>query len=401
MVKSFKILFVCPRIPHPPIKGDSLRAFYQIRELSKYHKLTLLTFSEDPVEEESFEVLKQMCEKVIIIKHRKIEAIKNIIKSIFSCLPLQCAYYQSEDMRTKIADVLSTNHFDIIHIQLIRMAPYVFSFKSQLGIPVILDFVDALSLNMYKRLLREDYWLKIFFFYEWYKTKKYENRLKYCFAKAIITSPFDSKILSLNDDWLEVIPNGVDLDRFPYYPRKFHEPHTIIFSGNMNYFPNVDAVLFFYYNIYPKIKKLIPEVRFKIVGVNPAPAILRLTTHDKDVLITGYVKNIAEHIGSAAVAVAPMLSGSGIQNKILEAMAVGTPVVATKLATNAIKVTPNKDILLANTPEDFADCVVKLLRDESFWQKLSLNARNLVESEYTWQKVTSKLEAVYAKAVKL
>ncbi|MCX7995458.1 MAG: glycosyltransferase [candidate division WOR-3 bacterium] len=398
MAHSLKILFLCPRLPYPPIKGDCLRAFYQIRELVKYHKLTLLTFSEVDEIGEDAKVLEKMCEKVIIIKHKRREAVKSMIYHLFTSLPMQCAYYQSKEMQKQLREIIANKKFDVIHIQLIRMMPYIISYRSQFNTPVVLDFVDALSLNMYKRLLREELHLKMFFFYEWYKTKKYEYRLRHSFQKAIVTSPFDSKILSY-DGRLEIIPNGVDLNYFTYYPDEFHIPNTIIFSGNMSYFPNIDAVLFFYHNIFPKIKKAIPEIKFKIVGTNPAPSILKLNSFDRDIIITGYVDNIAEHLGKSAIAIAPMLSGSGIQNKILEAMAVGTPVVATKLATNAIRVTPEENILLADTPDDFADCVIKLLKDGNLWRKISLNARKLVEREYTWEKIVKKLETVYKNAI--
>ncbi len=156
---------------------------------------------------------------------------------------------------------------------------------------------------------------------------------------------------------------------------------------------------FFYHSVYAKVKKSIPQVQFKIVGANPSPTILKLGSHDTSVSITGYVENLAEHLSAATVAIAPMLSGSGIQNKILEAMAAGTPVVATKMAINAIEVTPNRDILLGNTATEFANCVINLLKNESLRKKISLNARKLVENDYSWKAIVRKLESIYENAI--
>jgi glycosyltransferase involved in cell wall biosynthesis len=337
-----------------------------MKELSRKHKITLLAFSDDSELDETQSVLKKFCERILIIRHERLIANRNLASHIFTSLPFQCAYYLSRKMRDHLIRECSKGKYDILHVQLSRMMPYV----TQRGnIPIFVDFVDALSLNMRKRLDRERLFLKPLFFCEWYKMKRYEVNLEPFFDGAIISSPFDRKILPYAHK-IKVLPNGVDLDFFQLSPTAQREPDTIIFTGNMNYFPNIDAVIFFSRYIYPTIKKIIPQVKFKIVGANPAPVVSKLSTPDRSIEVIGSVESIVNHIAKAAIAVAPMLSGSGIQNKVLEAMAVGIPVVATDMAIRAIDAKPGRDLLVANDPSKFAEAVTKLLTDSTFRHNL-------------------------------
>jgi len=394
-----RILFICSRSPYPPIKGDRLRAYYQIRELSKIHRLTLISFSEDTEYIENQKILKEFCEKVIIVPHNKLTAEKNIMDNIATFLPAQCAYYQSRRMAEAITKELSNNTYNIVHIQLARMMPYAVLIRHlPADIPIFVDFIDSLSLNIYNRLVRENIFLKPLFFYEWYKITKYEMGLEPYFDEAIITSPVDRDILPYKEK-VKVLPNGVDLERFPYSSTKQRNPFTIIFSGNMGYFPNVDAVLFFSNYIYSKIKMCIPEVKFQIVGTHPSSKIRKIESLARGIEVVGFTKNVAEYLVKATIAVAPMLSGSGIQNKVLEALATGTPVVATSIAAKALETKPDRDIIIANEPEQFAKTVINLLKNPGLRQYLSINGRKLVEEKYSWSLICHRLEDIYRETI--
>jgi glycosyltransferase involved in cell wall biosynthesis len=281
--------------------------------------------------------------------------------------------------------------YDIVHLQLARMMPYAAEWKH---VPLVVDFVDTLSLNMRRRLDREKLILKPLLFYEWFKMKHYEASLDSHFDGAIISSPVDQHALPYCDS-VEVVPNGVDIDYFRYFSTSQREPGTIIFTGNMGYFPNVDAVTYFCRQIFPQIKRNLPTVKFRIVGYSPKSVVSRLSAFNKSIEVTGFVDNIANELGKASVAVAPMQSGSGVQNKILEAMATGTPVVATRLATRAIGSVPGRDILIADRPDEFAAAVERLLRDRSLCHSLGLHGRKLVEQKYSWASVVKELEDFY------
>ncbi len=395
-----KILYICPRMPSLPIRagrsqGYRGRAFYQIRELSKNHKITLISFSEDNESAADQRVLKKMCDRLIIIPHNTSTAIRNVVHHLSTSMPLQCAFYQSRRMKEAIVKELSENSYDIIHIQLARMMPYGGVLKSvKSDKPILFDFIDALSLNMKKRLERDRVFFKPFFFYEWYKMKKYENRLKFSFDTAVITSSFDRKCLPYYK-WIKVLPNGVDLDYFHFCDPSQRDRFTIIFTGTMSYFPNIDAVVYFTRYVYPLIRKAVPQVKFKIVGGNPTPIVRKLCSHEKNIEVAGYVEDIVAELGKATVAIAPMLSGSGIQNKILEAMATGTPIVATNLATQAIELKSNRDIIISNDPDGFASAVIKILANRSIRHKLGQNARKVVEKKYSWKIIGKRLESIY------
>jgi glycosyltransferase involved in cell wall biosynthesis len=395
-----KILFICPRLPYPPIKGDIHRTYYQIKELSKKHQITLITYATPDTEPGAYEKLREFCDELIVIKRAQCSIIKNLLHGFFSAMPMQCAYYQSRKMKESIMKTIIPGKYDIIHVQLTRMAPFITQARMRsIKAPVILEFIDTLSMNMEKRLQREMFLLKPFIFYEWSKIKKYEHKLADVFDRGIITSPIDRALLPYPDK-VDVLPSGVDLDLFHFSPIARREPMTIIATGNLNYFPNVDAILFFIKKIYPMIKKALPQVELRIVGHSPGAVIKNLGSSEKNIKIIGPVDNMSENLGKAALAVCPMLSGSGIKIKVLESLATGTPTVAMSLAAQAIDVTPGKDIILADEPNGFARVVIDLLQNQKLRESLGLNGRKLIENKYSWPVIVEKLENIYEEAIK-
>ncbi len=393
------ILYICPRLPYPPIKGDIHRTYYQIKELSKRHQITLITYGEVSTDEVVPEKLRSFCEDLAIIKRPKSSIFKNLFSSIFTSLPMQCAYYQSGQIKNAIKSFLTSKKFDIIHVQLTRMAPYIRQAGIRaVGVPVVLDFIDTLSMNMEKRLHRELFLLKPFIFYEWGKIKKYENSLTDVFDRGIITSPVDRDLLPYPEK-VDVLPSGVDLEKFRFSPITKREPMTIISTGNLNYFPNIDAILFFTKKIYPAIKRSLPQIKLKIVGYSPPSIIKQLGSQSGRIEVLGSVDNMSDHLGRATVAVCPMLSGSGIKIKVLEALATGTPTVAMGLSTQAIEVTPDRDIVIRDGPDDFARAVVDLIHNPAQRESLGINGRELIEKKYSWPMIVQKLETIYQQTI--
>jgi len=212
----------------------------------------------------------------------------------------------------------------------------------------------------------------------------------------IVRSPVDREAIGPYEN-LHVIPNGVDIERFPIV-EDGREPYTIVFTGNMGYFPNKDAVFYFREEILPMIIQQVPDLRLLIVGTNPPQEIVRLR-EDPGIVVTGFVDSVADYLRKASVAVCPMRCGSGMKNTVLEAMACGTPVVATSLALEGIQVTPGEHVLVGDTPEAFADHVIALLRDAERSAALARKARGLVEQRYSWRSSVSQLESVYEEAL--
>jgi glycosyltransferase involved in cell wall biosynthesis len=196
---------------------------------------------------------------------------------------------------------------------------------------------------------------------------------------------------------LGVVPNGVDLATLPFQ-RDRRDPATIVLTGNMGYFSNVNAACWFAERVHPLVRRSVPEARFLVIGARPAARVRRLARADSSVGVLGFVEDLRSHLCSATVAVAPMQAGAGQQFKVLEAMASGTPVVATPVAAEALEAGGDDGLLVAGTAEAFAQAVVSLVRDPGRAARLAAQARRFVESHYTWERSTGHLEELHEAA---
>jgi len=392
-----RILYLTSRLPYPLYKGDKLRAYHQIKYLSRRHSVTLCSFIESEKELSYIGELKKYCDHIETILLKPHFSYLNAFFYAFSWIPLQVAYYYSRKMKKRIDELLRREPFDIIHTQLVRMAPYIKDYEKT---PRVLDMVDTLSLNMKRRLEREKLHMKPLLRLEYRKLQKYEADICKVFDKVIVCSESGKQFLSYDGN-VTVCPNGVDTDFFHFTDSAKGSSSDLCFLGNMGYFPNVDAVSFFVKKIFPLVKKEISNVRFYIVGINPPGCIRNLARKYQDIMVTGFVEDVRPYLKRAAVAVYPIRSGSGIQNKVLEAMASGTPVVATQYALEGIKVNPEEHAIMADKPEEFASRVVGLMSDAGLRRRLATNARRLVEDVYDWEVYGRELETIYASAIAL
>jgi len=375
-------------LPFPLLKGDKLRPFYFIKHLClRGHKISLLSFIEEEKERTYKETLLEYCEDVEMVLLPKWRSYLNMLSGIFSNTPFQICYYFSIEMREKILHMTRNGKYDVVHFVLSRMIPYAGLAN---GIPRVIDHIDALSLNMERRFDRERGIRRLLFFREWKSIRKYEDDCSGLFNYSIVTSEGDRQYLC--NKRTEVIPNGIDLEQFS--PQKKEKDIDLIFTGNMGYFPNEDAVMYFSEKIFPLILRHRPSIQFFIVGVNPTKRIKKLSD-GRNIFVTGHVDKIQDYLHRARIAVCPMKSGSGIQNKILEAMACGVPVIATSFAAGGIAVEHGKDIILSEEPGEFAEDVLRLLEDRELRESIAANARQLVEQNHSWEGSVSKLEKVY------
>ena len=392
-----RILYLTSRLPYPLYKGDKLRAYHQIKYLSRRHSVTLCSLIDSKEELSYINELEKYCECIETILLKPYFSYLSVFSYVFSRIPLQVGYYYSRKMKKKIDELLTSERFDIIHTQLVRMTPYI---KDHRKTPKVLDMVDTLSLNMKRRLEKEKLLMKPLLHLEYTRLQKYEADTCRAFDKVIECSECDKQFLSYNGN-VSVCPNGVDTDFFYFTESTKGSSSALCFLGNMGYFPNIDAVLFFVKNILPLVKKKISNVKFYIVGINPPGCIRNLARKDKDIMVTGFVEDVRSYLKKAAVAVYPIRSGSGIQNKVLEAMASGTAVVATRYALEGIQVNPEEHAIMADKPGEFASRVVQLLSDAGLRRRLAINARRLVEDVYDWDAYGRELETIYASAIGL
>ena len=388
-----RILFIASRFPYPPIQGDRVRGYHTLRLLSQEHSITLVTSASGAVDSQAQQEATRLCERWVPVRIPQWQAVTNLFRFPFSALPIQTLYFCPPAMQKQVQCLLQETTFDLIHVQLARMAPVA----NGLGnVPRVLDFIDAVSLNMHRRAIQERGPMKWLSHLEAQRMARYERDLICSFDQQVVCSPLDSKAIGAYES-LHCVPNGVNIEDFPYNEDK-RENSVIVFTGRMGYFPNADAAVYFATQVFPLILQQEPGARFLIVGADPPRRVRRLARLP-GVEVTGYVHRIQGYLVRASVAVAPMQAGSGIQNKVLEAMASGTPVVATPNALGGIEAQEGEHVLMAGDAEGLAEQVVRLLKDPALRLRLAHNARRLMEDKYTWERSVAMLEEVYRLAI--
>ena len=389
--RSLRILFVTSRFPHPPLKGDQHRAWHQIRTLGERHRVTLCYLARGAAADHDF--LAGSCARIVAVPFGRAAMALGLLRGLFAPLPFQASLYQTSAMRAALR-ALAAEPFDLVHVQLARMAPYL-----EEGVcprPWVVDLVDALSLGMERRGSEEWGPLRLVARLEARRLRRYERQLGATADRTVVVSRRDREAIG-DVPGLCIVPNAVDLAAFPFQARE-REAATVVFSGNMGYFPNVNAAVWFAREVLPRVRRHRPEARLLIVGTRPARAVRGLAK-DPAVTVTGRVDDVAPYLRRATVAVAPMRSGSGQQFKILEAMASGAPVVATAAEAAQVGAEHDRELLVADDPSAFAAAVLDLVEDPARALGLAHRARRLVEEHFTWRHSVDALEAVYHEAL--
>lgn len=397
-----KILVLYPKIPYPLTSGDNLRIYNIFKELSKNHEVYLLYTSTN--EQESLRVIEKsgIFKECIPLNLPDSSLIDRAIGLMFldSKMFSKIGYFKfKNDVKHKVSEIVKKNKIEVIHSHSLFVSLLLSDFNAILK---VLDLADSHGLY-YKRELQAsqnpiDFFTKCCRFIA---MRRGENWLLKNFDVTTVVSPVDRKYLkksNKNAD-IRVIPNGVDIDYFSPIKSVKEDYPSILFSGAMNYSPNIDAVLYIHKKILPLIRSQIPELRFYIVGTNPHPRIKNLA-NEPHVIVTGFVEDIRRYIQRANVVLAPMRKGGGIKNKILEAMAMEKPVVTNPMGAEALSEKAKNCLLIGETAEEIANHIIDLLRDEENRIELGKKGREIVMKEYTWDKVAERYEKLYTELLK-
>lgn len=383
-----KLVVILSRFPYPLEKGDKLRAYFQLRDLSKTHSIYLICTSEKPVSPEQIKALESFCVEIHTFKLKKILIPFFLFRSLLKVEPFQIGYFYQTWIKRKIDSLLLRIRPDVIYSQLIRTTEYV---KNYHACPKTLDYMDALSKGMDRRAEKSWGLKKWIFTREGRLLAEYERKIFDYFEFHSIISKQDREfIFHSNKNSIVLIPNGVD-ERF-FRTQTSSKNSDILFTGNMSYAPNVEAALFLVNEILPILKKDFPNLTCTIAGAEPATEVKQLASNN--VIITGWVPDIRESYASARIFVAPMLIGTGLQNKLLEAMACGLPCITTELANNALLAQANEEILIAKTADEFASQIKKLLTNEPLTQVLAEKGKLFVKNNYKWEAINQDLSAL-------
>ncbi|WP_276133759.1 glycosyltransferase [Polluticoccus soli] len=384
-----KILFLANRIPYPPYRGDKLKIFNLAKRLSKKHELHLLTFAQTKQEFEYKQELEKIFKKVDLIYLPKWKSALNCLSAAWDNKPLQVLYFQSGEMQAKLNDVLSEYKFDAIHVQHLRMSPYL---KDRKDLPRILDLPDAFSLYWERRKkIQRNFPRRVFENMEQSRVLKYEK----------VTNDYNLSLVCSNEDLeylkevhgltnIKLLPNGVDLDSFKAGGHDYEHNHTILFTGNMDYAPNIDAVGYFTEEILPLVRVRFPETKFIIAGQRPVPKVQALA--NEHVLVTGFVKDFAKVYNDASVVVAPLRFGAGTQNKVLEAMAMGVPVVCSHIGFKGLGIQSGEGAIMQTDPTRFAETIIELLSSASMRKDVGTKGVEVIRNRFGWDVIAQQLE---------
>jgi|SRR3972149_5280771 len=388
-----RILFLTPRLPFPPNRGDRLRSFHYGRVLSKKHSLSLLSLIQSDKEMQYVEDLKGIFDNVEVVLLKPWRSYLNMVLHFFSKMTLQVSYFYSKQMNKKVKEILKREKFDVIYTFSHCMAPYASEVK---GAYKIFDLTDAISLFLRRMVRHRNIFLRPLLYWEYLKTKRYEPYIIKKFDECWFISPVDRDAISIpgNTSNIVLVPNGIDVDYFKPEKSK-RNTNTILFVGYMG-IESVITVLHFYKEIFPLVKKEIPSAKFYVVGADPPKKITKLASNE-NVVVTGFVEDLRLYYNEASVLAAPMRFVAGVQNKILEAMAMEVPVVTSRLGNEGIDANVGKEIFVEDEPKAFANCVVKLLKNEDLRKQVGANARRFVQKNFTWEKVVDRLDEIYLK----
>ena len=378
-----KIVIMATRFPFPIEKGDKLRTYYLLKSLHKTHDLYLISLSEETISEGQLNEIKAFTKEIHLFTLSKIGKYFRLIWGLFNSKPLQVNYFTSFKKKRKIEDLLELIKPDHIICQLIRSAEYV---KNYHDCPKTIDYMDALSKGMERRINKVNWTSKFIFQLEARRLKDYERRIFNYFEFQTIISKQDRDYISHPDQKkMLVMANGID-DHY-FEALKVEKKYDLVFVGNLNYPPNIDAINYLVKEILPSL----PHLKFLISGANPSKSLLLQLDSIPNITITGWVDDIRESYLQGKILIAPMQIGTGMQNKILEAMALGVPSITTTLANNAIMATHQETIWVADTRESIILGIETLLSNEAMYEKIKGNAKEFVRERYNWNTIIQDL----------
>ena len=407
-----KVLFLAHVLPYPLTDGMRSTCFQILRHVSQRHETTLLVLSEFEEDKKYIPEVSKWCPRVEIIHSPIPRSPFRRLKNVFFEKDPYCVrQFYSPAYEQKLKQLIKEERFDVVHLLSVNVSAYAHCLRN---IPTLFFPHDSVSMQFYRNLQFEKNPLYRFYMHsQWKKMLNYEKKILPQFTQTVLVSEVDK-------DWIlkfcpqakiSIIPAGVDCDYFtpeekgtvplgtvPFSPFSLEQP-SVLFRGVMNFPPNRDAVLYFYHHILPLIKKQIPNLIFYIVGKDPPREILKL--HDGiHTFVTGLVPDLRPYIAGSTVNICPLLSGSGIKNKILEAWAMEKPVVATSIACGGIQIEHRKNILIADDAKTFAQSVTELIHKPELRYEIGKNGRELVKNQYSWENSISKFEEIYNKIKK-
>jgi len=382
-----KIFVLLPRIPWPLEKGDKLRAYNQIKQLAKNNEIVLCALNTDKNvdKQAAFQAMQPYCASVNFIDLPKVSVALNLMRAFLKGKPLQCGYFYNAKAKKKIHALIEHHKPDMLFGQLLRVAPYLCDEK----LPKTIDYQDVFSMGMKRRADIAGFFTKPFYMMEYHRLKKYEREIFDIFdVKTIISEPDRNDIDHPDRKKILIVPNGVDHEY--YAPQECEKKYDIVFTGNMSYAPNVNAVEYLAYEILPKVWEKLPNAKMYIAGANPDIRIRKVACDN--IIVSGWVDDMRDAYAQSRVFIAPMRIGTGLQNKLLEAMSMKLPCITTSLANGSLNAVNGKDLLVGNRSDELAADIIYLLQNQEKAAEMAQRGYEFVHRVYDWYSATKIME---------
>ena len=384
---EMKIFVLLPRVPYPLEKGDKLRAFNQIKQLAKHNEIVLCALNDNAKvnEQDAFRALQPYCLSVNFIKINKLQILLGLVFAFFKGLPMQCGYFYSRKAVKKIDSLIAKHKPDMLYCQLLRTAEYIRR-KSLLK---AIDYQDIFSYGMKRRADIASCFTRPVFNMEYRRLKRYEAATFEDFDICTIISEPDRALFPHDKrEEILIIPNGVDHDYFK--PKECEKKYDLVFTGNMSYPPNVNAVDYMANEIMPIVWETRPETTLYIAGATPDPRVKKAAS--ERIIVSGWLDDIREAYAQSRVFIAPMRIGTGLQNKLLEAMSMHLPAITSPLANASLGAKPDEEILIGGNAKELAQHIITLLTDNERAGQIAQAGYDFTNRVYDWGKATERLE---------
>jgi len=388
---GMKILFLCHRVPYPPDKGDRIRAYHQIRMLARRHRVHLLTLADGPLPDLS--PLDELCERVEVFPISRAAGYLRAARGVLSRRPLTLSFFESKELRGRVRELAAREGFDAVVAYSSSMAPYA---ELAGDVPKVLDMVDVDSAKwrQYSRFaalpMRPVYAL------EARRLQAYEAALSAAFDSVVFATGNEAELYRKLTPGARaaVIPNGIDLDFFRRLDLPRAPNPTLVFTGQMDYFANVDGITHFAKGVFPRLRRRFPDLELLVVGRSPAPSV-RALGDLPGVQVTGAVGDVRPFLSRAWAFVAPLRITQGVQNKVLEAMATHLPTVCSDKVFAGISeggFRHDRDLLVAGNDEEMERALTTLLQEPQTRERLAESARRRLTATYRWEPFLERLE---------
>ena len=384
------ILYLVHRLPFPPNKGDKVRSYHLLKHLAARHKVFLGTFVDDPDDEKHVATVRAMCADLFVSRLNPRMARLRSLRGLIDGRPLSLAYYADRAMSDWVAKITGAQHIDATMAFSSAMGQYVSADSASPSGPLLVDFVDVDSAKWTQYAAKHRWPLSWVYRREGERLLSYDRQLAARARRSFFVTDNEAALFKRLApecvDAVEAMSNGVDAQYFsPDAARSSPfavDELPLVFTGAMDYWPNIDAVTWFVSDVLPELCRVAPKLRFYVVGRNPPPAVQALAA--SGVMVTGTVPDVRPYLQHAAVVVAPMRVARGVQNKILEAMAMGRPVVAASDCVSAIAAIDGKELIAAANASDYVRAILMLLQQPESALRIGAAGRQCVEQRFSW-----------------